>query len=105
MKILKIILWLYILLLISSCGTVKEAFTNQRKNSSEEFLVEKKSPLVMPPDYTELPIPQEMKKEKIDKNSLKNIITEKQNEDVSFDKNTNKSFEESILNKIKNNAD
>ena len=105
MKILKIILWLYILLLISSCGTVKEAFTNQRKNSSEEFLVEKKSPLVMPPDYTELPIPQEMKKEKTDKNSIKNLITEKQNEDVSFDKNTNKSFEESILNKIKNNAD
>ena len=105
MKILKIILWLYILLLISSCGTVKEAFTNQRKNSSEEFLVEKKSPLVMPPDYTELPIPQEMKKEKTDKNSIKNLIIEKQNEDLSFDKNTNKSFEESILNKIKNNAD
>ena len=105
MKILKIILWLYILLLISSCGTVKEAFTNQRKNSSEEFLVEKKSPLVMPPDYTELPIPKEMKKEKTDKNSIKNLIIEKQNEDLSFDKNTNKSFEESILNKIKNNAD
>ena len=30
-------------LLITSCGTVKEGFTNQKKESSDEFLVEKKS--------------------------------------------------------------
>ena len=32
---------------------------NQKKSSTDEFLVEKKSPLVMPPDYNELPIPKE----------------------------------------------
>ena len=105
MKISKIILWLNILLLISSCGTVEEAFTNQRKNSSEEFLVEKKSPLVMPPDFNELPIPQEMKQGKIDKNNIKALITEKQIDNISIDENINKNLEESILNKIKNNAD
>ena len=45
-------------LFFSSCSTVKEAFDPQRKNSSEEFLVEKKSPLSMPPNFEELPIPQ-----------------------------------------------
>ena len=32
-------------------------FYNQKKASNDEFLVEKKSPLVMPPDYEELPTP------------------------------------------------
>ena len=33
---------LNILLMLCSCGTIKEGFTNQKKNSSDEFLVEKK---------------------------------------------------------------
>jgi len=49
MKILKILLILNLLIFISSCGSVKKAFSNQKKNSSDEFLVEKKLPLVMPP--------------------------------------------------------
>ena len=57
MKYFKIIILLVLSLLIFSCGAVKEGFSNQKKNSSDEFLVEKKSPLVMPPDYNELPIP------------------------------------------------
>ena len=50
MKLLKFFLILSLYILVSSCGTVKEAFTNQKKNSSDEFLVEKKSQLTMPPD-------------------------------------------------------
>jgi len=37
----------------------KQIFTNQKKSSTDEFLVEKKSPLVQPPEYNELPIPSE----------------------------------------------
>ena len=48
MKYFKIIILLVLSLLIFSCGAVKEGFSNQKKNSSDEFLVEKKSPLVMP---------------------------------------------------------
>ena len=50
-------LGLNIILLLSSCGTIKEGFTNQKKSSTDEFLVEKKLPLKMPPNYEELPIP------------------------------------------------
>ena len=32
-----------------------------KKSSSDEFLVEKKSPLVMPPDYNNLPVPGQKK--------------------------------------------
>ena len=64
MKFYKILIILNLLLFLQACGTVKEGFSNQKKNSSYEFLVEKKAPLVMPPNYNELPVPKSKKIEK-----------------------------------------
>ena len=92
-----------IAIILSSCGTIRDGFSNQKKNNSDEFLVEKKSPLVMPPDYNELPIPDEEKIEKENKD-IKSLIS-KSNQDEN-NKNLDKkssSFEGSILKKIKNN--
>ena len=61
MKQFRFYILIAIVVLFSSCSSLKEGFTNQKKNNSDEFLVEKKSPLVMPPDYNELPIPNEKK--------------------------------------------
>ena len=104
MKYSKIFTYLCLLTFLFSCGAVKEGFTNQKKNNSDEFLVEKKSPLAMPPEYNELPIPQSDKNNKDDKsdNSFKNLI-EVENKETSVSKSTNKSFEEKILEQIKNN--
>ena len=57
MKYFKILIFFQLILLLYSCSTIKEGFTNQKKSGSDEFLVEKKSPLVMPPDYDKLPVP------------------------------------------------
>ena len=57
MRHLKIIILSNLFLFLLSCGTIKEGFSNQKKNNSDEFLVEKKTPLVMPPNYNELPEP------------------------------------------------
>ena len=58
MKKIKVMLFLTIVFFtFQSCQTVKEGFTSQKKKSTDEFLVEKKSPLVMPPDFNELPLP------------------------------------------------
>ena len=57
MKNISLIILFCLTSALYSCGTIKEGFTNQKKKSSDEFLVEKKSPLIMPPDYDELPIP------------------------------------------------
>ena len=54
---MKNILIICIFFILLSCSTVREGFQNNKKNNSDEFLVEKKSPLVMPPDFDELPIP------------------------------------------------
>lgn len=53
----KIFRFIILFFFITSCQTAKDAFTLKKKTTSDEFLVEKKSPLVLPPDYGELPIP------------------------------------------------
>ena len=95
---------LNILLMLYSCGTIKEGFTNQKKNSSDEFLVEKKSPLVMPPSYGELPIPSNDKTTKESQtNKIESLISKKKDNEKLENFDSEKSFEEVILNKIKNN--
>ena len=103
MKKFRFYILIAIAILFSSCSSLKEGFTNQKKNNSDEFLVEKKSPLVMPPDYNELPIPNE---ENINKesNEIKSLISKSKKGEIeeNFDENSS-SFEGSILEKIKNN--
>ena len=96
---------LNLILLLASCSTMKSAFVNQKKNSTDEFLVEKKSPLVMPPDYNELPIPKEkIEQTDINENEFKTLITQT-SQDTESDSNedVDKSFEELLLKKIKKN--
>jgi hypothetical protein len=105
MKYFKILFLLNLILLFYSCGTVKEGFINQKKNSNDEFLVEKKSPLVLPPDYDELPIPNANENIADDENNkIEKLV--KSNDNLEKDDNNTdakKTFEESVLEKIKKN--
>jgi len=105
MKNLKIFIFLNIILIISSCGTIKEGFTNQKKNNSDEFLVENKSPLIMPPNFNELPVPKQKESAtQSESDEIKSLISKKKNTEITNDMNQkDKSFEDSILKKIKNN--
>jgi hypothetical protein len=83
---------------------MKSAFVNEKKNNTDEFLVEKKSPLVMPPDFNELPIPKEIEiQTDISENEFKKLITQDNKEIKSNEKNIDKNFEELLLDKIKKN--
>ena len=97
--IVKIISIVVLSLILASCQSTKDAFTLKKKNSGDEFLVEKKSPLVMPPDYGALPEPENnnQSKKKSDDNSIKNLIikNEKNVKDLSVN-NSNSSQTTSI---------
>ena len=91
-------------ILISSCGSVQKAFDPQNKNTSEEFLVEKKSPLSMPPSFEELPVPlNEKVNEESQINNIESLITEKSNNEKLETLESDKDFEQYLLDKIKNN--
>ena len=99
------ILLILLSILLSSCGSIQKALDPQNKNTSDEFLVEKKSPLSMPPSFEELPVPSNQKITEENKtNNIKSLITKKNsNNEKSANVDTDKDFEESILDKIKNN--
>ena len=87
-----------------SCGSVGEALQGKKRSKqSDEFLVEKKNPLEMPPDMNELPTPgnQEISETKSDNNEIKSLL-KIQNENNQDNENSNNSsdIESSILKKI-----
>ena len=96
-----------ILILLTSCQNVKDGLTGKKQNNSDEFLVEKKNPLVQPPNFNELPKPQKFnnKDKNEDELDLSTIINKKSTsaEETANSKNINTSLEKSILEKIKNN--
>ena len=104
MNKLKKFILLNFVLLLASCSTMKSAFVNEKKNNTDEFLVEKKSPLVMPPDFNELPIPKEIEiQTDSSENEFKTLITQDNKEIKSNEQDIDKNFEELLLDKIKKN--
>ena len=96
---------IYLLLIIfflSSCSGFKEAgkiLRNEKVSTNDEFLVRKKEPLILPPDYKKMPVPGSiLKKENDEKEKIKKILkTPEENK-----RNTNSSsIEESIINQIR----
>ena len=97
----KLIIYLLILNFLSACQTARDGFTLKKKDESDEFLVEKKSPLVMPPNYEELPRPKDFQLSEENKkdDEFKKVINNTKK--ITTKKNMKKSsLEESIIEKI-----
>ena len=106
MKKNKVMLFLTIVFFtFQSCQTVKEGFTSQKKKSTDEFLVEKKSPLVMPPDFNELPLPkisENIEEEENESgNNIEKLISNNNSPESSGVQD--KDFENLIIEKINQN--
>ena len=69
-----------ILMILSSCGSFSEVgkvMRNEKVNTTDEFLVKKKDPLTLPPEYSELPKPGTLEKKmkmKMRKKKLKKYL-------------------------------
>ena len=90
--------------MISGCNVIKDGFASPKKNSGDEFMVEKKSPLVMPPNFNDLPIPSsENNLTNNDKSAFKDLIIKSKINAIDSKKlkKNDKNLETSILKKIK----
>ena len=98
--------YVILVILISGCGTIKDGLTLKKENSTDEFLVEKKNPLVMPPDYGKLPEPisrdlNNNPEKTQNSNKIKELFTTKNKESSEVNQTTSPSLRDSILKKIK----
>ena len=96
-----------ILLFLNSCGTIAEGLGGgSKKKGNDEFLVEKKSPLVLPPSFGELPEPGKEPEENIisdkkDTSDIEDIINQSSSISTSEKSDdTKNSIEQSIIKKI-----
>ena len=93
-------------LLITSCQSVKNALSGLKQENSDEFLVQKKNPLVLPPDFTDLPEPFEESPEaaevQIEEDIEKLLGMENSVENTNNASNSS-SIESFVLKKIKEN--
>ena len=93
---------LVFLFVLTSCQSIKDAgkiMRNEKVKTTDEFLVKKRKPLVLPPDYNELPTPDSVKTENLnEEDEIKKILKAPK---VQKSQNTKSSVEESILNKIR----
>lgn len=107
-NILKYPIYLCLFLIgLSGCQSIKDGLEgNKKSKSAEEFLIQKKNPLVLPPDYSKLPLPENVSNENIsdDNFDLKKVLEKKSNSGKKNTKSqTSSSFEKSIVDKIKKN--
>jgi len=102
----KILILIAINFLISSCAdtfdSVKRGLTGAKEKSGDEFLVQKKDPLIMPPDYENLPTPDETEIVEEEISSFEKTLTDGSLTDSENISTEPGSAESSILKKIKN---
>ena len=108
-NITKNLFYLFVILIsLGACQNVRDGLEGKKNRGGDEFLVKKKNPLVLPPEFDELPEPKTSISE--DKNQEEEIdlqiIFGKGSDSISTNskiKTTNGPLEKSIMEKIKNN--
>ena len=105
-KFIKINKLLFLLLFIYSCGVGEALQGKKRSDQGDEFLIDKKNPLAMPPDFDKLPKPGEasVKSTKDIESGQSNIENLLKNSEIGEEASSveqSTSIESSILKKIK----
>ena len=109
MKILRKNFFITFILLIflNSCGSwesVKRGMTNQKQKTTDEFLVKKKDPLIFPPEFEKLPMPEEYSVAQEDEElEFEKLILGETQSSMETEVSKGSSIENSVLKKIREN--
>ena len=103
-KIITLISIIFFVCFMSGCSSIKKTLTGGSEKNTDEFLVKKKDPLVLPPEFNDLPKPQKQKNEEINEEESINFSgvfsgTDSKKEKIKVSKG---SLERSISNILNN---
>ena len=100
----KTIFLMLLIFLVTSCAdswsNVKRGLTGAKQKSTDEFLVQKKDPLILPPDFDSLPSPSD-RDEAIEEMSSFEKTFKQESETEITDTSAESSAEDSILKQIR----
>ena len=94
------------MLVTASCQSVKNALSGAKQENSDEFLVQKKNPLVLPPNFNDLPEPydkSEIATEVQIEDDIEKLLGIENNTKSSNEESNSSSIESFVLKKIKEN--
>tara|TARA_Y100001970_G_scaffold132569_1_gene163580 strand:+ start:2922 stop:3248 length:327 start_codon:yes stop_codon:yes gene_type:complete len=106
-KFIKINKLILLFLFLYSCGSVGEALQGKkRSDQGDEFLIDKKNPLAMPPDYDKLPTPGEaniksLKNIESEQTNIKDLLKKNNDNENTYSSDEPTTIENSILKKIR----
>ena len=105
-KIKSFIFILFTSILVANCSGVREGLQGKKLGEGEEFLIQKKNPLVLPPDFDTLPLPKNVYNEENNSLEIEGDIEKLLKKNSGKKKsdtmeNNSTSLEESIIKKIK----
>ena len=93
-----------LIFLVTSCadtwGNVKRGLTGAKQKSTDEFLVQKKDPLILPPDFESLPSPSDREEAIEEMSSFEKTLKQTSETEIT-DSSTESSAEYSILKQIR----
>ncbi len=103
-KMLKKFFLFLIFLLPISCGgwqDFESAVTGAKKKTTDEYLIKKKDPLILPPDYDKLPLPGSKTSNREENLNIENIISGDSNSEgnTSNKSSVERSIEEELRKK------
>ena len=102
-KIKTILFYMLLITFLHSCGGASDAakvLKNEKITNTDEFLVKKRDPLVLPPEFDTLPKPNSVQKSKKTDSDKINKILKFPEEQMSTSKDPS-SVEESIIKNIR----
>ena len=85
-----LIIYFFLFILFSGCESVKKGLGIE-KDKPNEFLIEKRDPLVLPPNYKILPPDSKNVKKETEENSLKSVLDQSLTKTKNSSNSTNKS--------------
>ena len=101
-KLFKILIYLKLFIFLINCGggwgDFKKTMSGQKTTNTDEFLIKKKDPLVLPPEYGKLPLPKSNKK-KSPEASIETIL--RSNDNTKNETKASSDLENMILRELK----
>ena len=98
-------IFIFIFIFLSNCqgfSDLKKTMTGQKVNTTDEFLIKKKDPLILPPQHEKLPLPKSSDFQEKEENTVKSILKTGKNSETKKSSSMS-SLEKKILEELRKN--
>jgi hypothetical protein len=98
-------IFIFIFIFLSNCqdlGNLKKVMSGQKINTTDEFLIKKKDPLILPPQHDKLPLPKSSDLQEKEDNTIESILKTGKNSEIKKNSSMS-SLEKKILEELRKN--